>query len=422
MTITTVTQYIESLSSPTGLFRTLGEPVCERDSRGRPVFFAGGNAAVFPISVDGKKYALKCYTRPRPDAADTCARFASFPSPLVAPSRFLPDEIYVYDTPSEGRWCDAILTEWIDGFSLDFRIRQAMRRSDAATLSHLADAFDATALALLDELWAHGDLKPSNIIVTPSGGMMLTDTDAAYFPGYTESNVRETGTPQYNHPLRSGLPPGKYADDYPIALLSATLHALADDMTVGRMCDREMQLMQPAEILAGISEGYAASRRLAARHGDIPLLAMLDLLVSPSPQLPGLRETLEYSLRFRSCPADLPATSSGIATGRNSDRTIPETFRSDAGKWGYRCGDRIVVPPVLDGALEFTESLAAINMCGVKHFIRTDGTTAINCSGYESIKPFRSGRAEVRRNGKTLVIDRHGAEYPDKVPDGSECT
>ncbi|UKI39907.1 MAG: hypothetical protein L6V35_04035 [Alistipes putredinis] len=80
---------------------------------------------------------------------------------------------------------------------------------------------------LLKEEWAHGDLKPDNIIITPSGHGRLIDYDAAYVPDSGFDSTPEIGTPAYQHPLRDTGMYDKHIDDYPSALLSANLHLIA---------------------------------------------------------------------------------------------------------------------------------------------------------------------------------------------------
>ena len=64
-------QYVEALTDPFRIFRTLGEVVPERDAYGEPLFWSGNYSVIFKVRcADGKYYALKCYTRlPRHAAA-----------------------------------------------------------------------------------------------------------------------------------------------------------------------------------------------------------------------------------------------------------------------------------------------------------------------------------------------------------------
>ena len=83
------------------------------------------------------------------------------------------------------------------------------------------------AVGLLDREYAHGDLKPENIIVTPDGDMRAIDWDAAFTPELAGNPAPETGTAAYQHPLRTNELFDKHIDDYSIAMLSTMLHAAA---------------------------------------------------------------------------------------------------------------------------------------------------------------------------------------------------
>ena len=66
-------QYVEALTDPFRIFRTLGEVVPERDAYGEPLFWSGNYSVIFKVRcADGKYYALKCYTRLPRHAAEKC--------------------------------------------------------------------------------------------------------------------------------------------------------------------------------------------------------------------------------------------------------------------------------------------------------------------------------------------------------------
>ena len=88
----------------------------------------------------------------------------------------------------------------------------------------------------------------------------------------------------------------------------------------------------------------------------------------------------------------------------------PELFVGN-GLWGYRTPERIVIPPLYDCGFDFTEGLAAVRVGQAWHYIDIEGRPRIRCAGYEAVKPFRNGRAEVIRDGRRLEIDRAGREF-----------
>ena len=115
-----------------------------------------------------------------------------------------------------------------------------------------------------------------------------------------------------------------------------------------------------------------------------------------------------------SYPASYKYRSGAGAGGGNcrndGSAVFPELFVGN-GLWGYRTPERIVIPPLYDSGFDFTEGLAAVRLGQAWHYIDTEGRTRIRCAGYEAVKPFRNGRAEVIRDGRRLEIDRAGREF-----------
>jgi DNA-binding helix-hairpin-helix protein with protein kinase domain len=95
----------------------------------------------------------------------------------------------------------------------------------------LARNFDILCGELLAQEWAHGDLKPENIVVASDGGMTPVDCDAMWIPAFAGRRACELGTPPYRHPERDESWFDKRIDDYSIKFISAALHALALDPT-----------------------------------------------------------------------------------------------------------------------------------------------------------------------------------------------
>ena len=127
MATPTITRYAQSVAQPYGLFRTLDLPVCDLDVYGDPVVISGGNAGVFRVAINGKRYALKCYTTAKPRTAELCKYLSGLSSPLLYDTKFLPGEIFVYgDDGHTGSWFDVLLTEWAEGNTIEYEIARAL--------------------------------------------------------------------------------------------------------------------------------------------------------------------------------------------------------------------------------------------------------------------------------------------------------
>ena len=375
----TLLQYLNSLHDPAGLLHTLGQIEVCRDPNGRLCCTAGNSAVVFKIRHEGRLKSLRCYTSAAPNRA------------AIYGDRLLCGELFVYTAPDRGEWVDVVVDEWIEGITLDEAIAAAAEARDTARLTALSSAFDRLGLEMLCDDWAHGDLKPENIIVTPCGELRPIDFDASFLPAFAGMSSPELGTAAFRHPARTAADFDASLDDYPIALISTALHALALDPTLhDRYRDRDGLLFTPQHIAAdpALKEALALFERRCLGLS----YRIARLLLSPCLRIFGLAELL----RFRVNPPPAPDT-------------VPELF-AEEGLWGYRTPRTVVIPPLYDCGFDFTEGLAAVRLGRSWHFIDTAGRQIVDASAYESVKPFRNGRACVVRDGRKLEIDRAGHE------------
>lgn len=376
--ITSAYHYLSSLAEPYGLTRTLDRLELCRDDCGNPIFSVGNSAVVFKIRHGGRICKLRCYTRSKRNLR------------AIYRERLLPAELFVYTDDNRGEWCDVVIEDWTEGATLHSEILRAL--DNPTRLAELARMFDAFALSLLGEEWAHGDLKPENIIVGTDGLLHAIDFDAMYRPGFTADDCEETGTRAFRHPDSENVF-GKEIDDYPIALISAALHALALDPTLYVRFERaDAMMISPARAVAGDDPASAAVERILAANGDAAHYRIARLLHSPRPELFGLAELLRY--------AYTPVRTSGE----------PLQLDECDGRWGYRDSEGFVIAPLYDCGFEFSDSLAAVSIGGQWHFIDETGRVAINCAGCDAVKPFRNGRAEKIVSGARIAIDTAGKE------------
>lgn len=374
--VTSVFQYLSSLADTEGLTRTLGPLELMRNGRGEPFCSVGNSAVVFKVRCRGEVCKLRCYLRHKRNLRQ------------IYRDRLLQSELFVYTDAEHGEWTDVVLDKWYDGTTLEHAMKGP--ETDAARMAQLASMFDATAAWLLSQEWAHGDLKPENIIVGGEG-MHLIDFDAMYRPGMDECDCEESGTRAFQHPLRGEIF-DKSIDDYPIALISTCLHALAADLSLRECVGDGGEMVDPAMAVGGCDPTLERIERLFATRGDALRYRIARLLRSPIPRLFGLGTLLEYGQRpVREAVGKLQLAEKG-------------------GLWGYSDEVGFVIPPLYDCGFEFSEGLAAVRTGSSWHFIDTGGRTVIDCSGCDTVKPFRNGRAEVVRGGRHSAIGRDGKE------------
>ena len=456
----TLRQYLTTLADTHGLTRTLGEIEVCRDGKGRICYSAGNSAVVFRIRCEGRVRSLRCYMHHPRHLAE------------IYGEKLLPQELFIYTSPAGGVWVDVVLSDWIEGVTLHEAVAAAAETGDTARLRRFAAAFDRMAAALTADDWAHGDLKPENIVADNRGRLHLIDFDAMFLPAFAGRHSPELGTAAFQHPARTVRDFDASLDDYPAALISTALHALALDPTLyARYSDADGLLFTPQKI--GTDAALCEVLALFERRGLAAQYRIARLLRSPSLRLPGLPQLLALAAETtetdeRTGPeetknavntattgttgsgetagstgpkramgaeetaggnsgsaggptdgsADSPADDSadgttGAPTEDPTDGAVAEAAELfvENGLWGYRTPEQVVVPPLYDCGFDFTEGLAAVRLGATWHYIDGAGRTRISCPGCEAVKPFRNGRAPVVRGGRRLEIDREGREF-----------
>ena len=71
--------------------------------------------------------------------------------------------------------------------------------------------------------FAHGDLKPDNILVREDGTLVLVDYDGMYVPAMKGQKARELGSPDFRHPLRTENDFDEHIDDFALLILTLTI-------------------------------------------------------------------------------------------------------------------------------------------------------------------------------------------------------
>lgn len=409
----TLRQYLTSLADTHGLTRTLGEIEVCRDEEGRMRYTVGNSAIVFRIRREGCIRSLRCYMHhPRH-------------LPEIYGEKLLPQELFIYTSPAGGVWTDVVLGDWIEGITLHEAIVEAAEAGDTARLRRFAAAFDRMAAALTADDWAHGDLKPENIVADGEGRLHLIDFDAMFLPAFAGQPSPELGTAAFQHPARTVRDFDASLDDYPAALISTALHALALDPTLyARYSDADGLLFSPQKIRtdtalrealalfeqAGLAAQYRIARLLRSPSLRLPELPQLLALAAETPETDRTEETAGAE---KTTETEETADGNSGAAVRSTDGTVAEETELfvENGLWGYRTPEQVVVPPLYDCGFDFTEGLAAVRLGATWHYIDGAGWTRISCPGCEAVKPFRNGRASVVRDGRRRVIDRTGREF-----------
>ena len=213
---------------------SLGELAALRpvlDAYGSPVMSSGNFAVVFKMrdSVSGKLYALKCFTKEQAGRRESYRRIAdemeTAGSNYILPIRYLEKEIFVDSPQCECEEFPVVLMEWVEGETLDRYV--ARNIDDRYALEMLSYRFNRMTAWLLAQPFAHGDLKPDNILVREDGTLVLVDYDGMFVPSMQGERARETGSPDYRHPLRTDSDFNEHIDDFAASVIALSLRAIA---------------------------------------------------------------------------------------------------------------------------------------------------------------------------------------------------
>ena len=311
------------------------------DERGEPICFAGSAALVCKVERNGTPKVLRTYMNHRRNLRE------------IYGENFYPLELPVLN-PLSGviDYADVVLTDWCEGVSLQRVLEQRYKDSDY--ILRLSQSFERFALRLLDEEWAHGDIKPDNIIVNGED-ICLIDYDATYLPSFKRSDCEEIGSLEYQHPTRSSLNFSKSIDDYPLALIMTALRAIAYDASLGELLHRnDYLLISPLKAVCGDDEVLSRVESLFVERGDARYFRIAQLLRSVHLALPRLREFMTFVPKRATSVERLEIAAHG-------------------GLWGYKEGDEWIIPPLYDLAFDVEDGVCQVVLNGRTLYLNGEG-------------------------------------------------
>lgn len=226
-----ISEYIEAIKSAEDNFEELSHlrPVLDND--GMPVMTNGNFAVVFKMKDErtGKLYAVKCFTKDQEGRSESYQLIADeleyVSSNYLTPIKYFEKELYIDTRNSDEKEFPVLLMDWIEGKTLDVYIKENINNLYA--LEMLAYQFVKMAAWLLTQPFAHGDLKPDNIIMKDDGQLVLIDYDGMYVPAMKGKKAREVGSPGYRHPSRTEEMFDEHIDDFSIASIALSLKAIS---------------------------------------------------------------------------------------------------------------------------------------------------------------------------------------------------
>ena len=228
-----ISEYIESIKSAEDNFDKLSYLRPVLNDSGLPVMTSGNFAVVFKMQDkrSGKFYALKCFTKEQEGRVAAYHQIAdalkNVDSPYFVSLCFLEKELFVDTDQTSETEFPVLLMDWVEGKTLDKYLRENLDNKYA--LEMLAYRFSLLAQWLIPQPFAHGDLKPDNILVREDGTLVLIDYDGMYVPAMKGQKARELGSPDFRHPQRSENKFDNLIDDFPIATILFSLNHIANN-------------------------------------------------------------------------------------------------------------------------------------------------------------------------------------------------
>ena len=213
-----ISEYIEAIRYAEDNFDKLSNLRPVLDDNGNPVMSSGNFAVVFKmkdIETD-KLYAVKCFIREQEERQERYREIIKvldeIKSPYFVSTHYYDKELFVDTTQDDETEFPVLVMDWVDGISLDDYMKAIESKQFLREL--LANQFQKLVCWLLPKHYAHGDLKPNNILVRDDGSIVLVDYDGMFVPSLRGKDALEMGTPMYRHIGRTLSFYNEYIDDF----------------------------------------------------------------------------------------------------------------------------------------------------------------------------------------------------------------
>ena len=284
-----ISEYLAAIRDAHDNLDKLSHLVPVLDKYGEPYRSSGAFAVVFKMKDEqtGKCYALKCFTEEQEGRAEAYRQIAEelefVDSPYITSVKYLEKEIFV-DSNCENEEFPVLLMDWIEGETMETYV--ADNYTDTHAMAMLCYRFCKMAVWLRSQSFAHGDIKPDNIMVRPDGTLTLVDYDGMFVPAMKGHKSPTIGTKDFSHPLRTIDDFDETIDDFALASIALSLKAISLDPSLLKSYGASDRLLFSAADFLDLSKSktFAALQGLLADEEARTLLAMF-LLASAKKNL-----------------------------------------------------------------------------------------------------------------------------------------
>ena len=402
-----ISEYVKAIQDASDNLEQLAYLTPVLDDHGEPYRSSGAFAVVFKMldKSTGKYYALKCFTEEQEGRADAYRQIADeldmVDSPYITSVKYMEKELFV-DSQCEEDEFPVLLMDWVEGETMEAYI--ASNYHNQSPMSMLCYRFGKMAAWLRTQSFAHGDIKPDNIIVRPDGSLTLVDYDGMFVPSMKGSQSPTIGTRDFSHPLRTVDDFDEMIDDFSLASIALSLKAISMKSTLldiygasDRLLFSENDYRNPSN-----SKVISALQELMCDK-DFCTLYSLFMLALARKEL----STCSFRLFIGEKPI-LPQTIEDLST-KATDEELREAFVDEWGVKYSKDGRKLLKAPYeLNGTYSIKEGVriicdkAFLFCSSLNDIVIPDGVTSI---GNEAFNRCGSLTSFVIPNGVTSIGD-----------------
>ena len=230
-----ISEYVKAIQDAGDNLEQLAYLTPVLDDHGEPYRSSGAFAVVFKMQdkSSGKYYALKCFTEEQQGRAEAYRQIADeldlLDSPYITSVKYMEKELFV-DSQCEEDEFPVLLMDWVEGETMETYI--AANYHNQSAMSMLCYRFGKMAAWLRSQSFAHGDVKPDNIIIRPDGSLTLVDYDGMFVSSMKGCKSPTIGTKDFCHPLRTVDDFDETIDDFSLASIALSLKAISMNSTL----------------------------------------------------------------------------------------------------------------------------------------------------------------------------------------------
>ena len=399
------------------------EPVL--DNHGEPYRSSGAFAVVFKMKdpKTGRNYALKCFTDEQEGRGEAYRQIAEelefVDSTYITAVKYLEQELFV-DSSCNDEMFPVLLMDWVDGETMETYV--ADNYADNHAMAMLCYRFCKMAGWLRSQSFAHGDIKPDNIMVRPDGTLTLVDYDGMYVAAMKGRKSPTIGTKDFAHPLRTVDDFDETIDDFALAVIALSLKAISLDPSLYTTYGASDRLLFAASDFLDLSKSKVLTA-LQSQLADEELKTLLAMfLMASAKKNLSMCSFRLFGLKVPHCELtkEVEVLSTevteeeiengiedefGVIYSKDGERLLQAT-RYLSGRYMIKEGTKVIC----DRAFSWCTSLASINI--------PDSVTSINIP--ESVikmegNPFAGWKGSLSIESKSFIYENNVLFNADKT-------